>query len=331
MAQMFYGLNFLLPLRRIALNWKLHPTHRTEDGHLANVPFNLTLNRGETYIMKGIYCSEDTLSSSPPCITPGDSITNNFSGTTIEALNNPCSPLVVSIFYNAQYFNGVDSNIACCADNMIEMLWPDKHWGQSFHLLPQQHVIHGDFFKIIAKHDQTDIYLDGNLVASLDKHEVLDTLLFNPATATSNQPIFVSQYFRSSSIPPVSNQKTDPELLFVFPNNHRSLSTTFDFSSLAFPMAMDTGWFAITTPTTNIANIELDGMPVAASSFHPLPGNPAESYAYLPVSPAIHSLSSTQGSFHGIAYGGVVHGSCAYYLGNDANPYQNQHLYFHFH
>ena len=246
-------------------------------------------------------------------------MTNDFSGTKIRSTNNPCDPISVILFYNPEYFGGGHSQTytGCCADGMMENFWPDTHWGDSFWLLPEQHVSHGNMFKVFAKSNNTEVYLNGNLIATLAADQYFDTTLYAPHLLETSEDAFVSQFFISAHTINQSGDQTDPELLFVLPNNSQSTKGHFDFNGSDYSSAMDTVWLGVLTASGNIANVLVDGVALPSNVYTPFGSDPSHSWAYVPIDNQAHSITATQGSFQGLVVANVVQGSRSYYISTD--------------
>src|SRR5262249_12626194 len=125
-------------------NVTLTPTVTT-GSHLAGIPYSLTLNQGQTYLL------QNTVPTAASDLT----------GSHISA-NKP-----IAVF-SGHMAATIPTDTMCCADHLVEQLPPTAAWGKRFALVPLATRFKGDFFRFVAATDGTQIYLNGNLTATLN-------------------------------------------------------------------------------------------------------------------------------------------------------------------
>ncbi len=257
-------------------------------GHLANLPFTIVMNRGDTYQLRNT-----------------NNAPNDLSGTVITA-NYP-----IGVFGSHQCANVPSANPAqFFCDYLVEQLLPITDWGMNFVAMPLATRLNGDTYRIVAAQDKTTVRLNGTPIPRLlNRGEVYEQIVQGSAHITSDQPVLVAQYANSSDYDAVTD--SDPFMVLIPPTQ------LFDTQYFVFSMFSMTNGF-----TTNFLNvvapaamtngiIALDGIPI--SSFSPIPlGDPASGCygAQIGVMPGLHILLPKRGSLDG--FGVTVYGFAEY-------------------
>jgi hypothetical protein len=124
-------------------------------GHAANIPFNITLQKGQTY-------SAEAVSIMANLHLSGSTITSNF-------------PIAVTIHddsMNGEPYGG-------CADLMGDQLIPNQVIGTEYIIL-KGYLNGPDKIYVVAVQNNTQITVDGNLVATINATETFVHTLSNP-------------------------------------------------------------------------------------------------------------------------------------------------------
>ena len=111
-------------------------------GHPANVPFTITLNKGQTYVCRS---SEDNPAQRP--------------GGTIVTSNRP---ICISISDDSLYYPNYT-----CADTAGDQLIPDNNSGQDF-VVQKGYLYGSDIYYVFALEDNTRISVNGVVQATID-------------------------------------------------------------------------------------------------------------------------------------------------------------------
>ena len=160
-------------------------------GYPANVPFNITLNRGEAYLVQALSSDED------------------LTGSSIKATNTgSCNNFVV--------FSGtVCANVPDCryCDHLYEQMIPTKAWGKNYITTPLM-TRNGDQFRIVAKDNGTLVSINGGSPITLNAGQYSEQYLNQATYITSNNPICVAQYSRGSEC---DNTTSDPFMIILSP------------------------------------------------------------------------------------------------------------------
>lgn len=233
----------------------------TDGGLTAGVPFNVVLQQGEVYQLRSLVTNAD------------------YSGTKVTA-DKP-----ISVFGGAQCTNISGTFRAC--DHLVEQMPPLNSWGQSFLTVPLATRLQGDVFRFLAQNNGTTVSVNGVAVANLNAGQFFETILSSTTynRITSNEPILVGQYSRSSEVDGVVS---DPFFALVPPDEQflNSYVVSAGTPNIA------TNFLNITSPTANIGSVTVDGAVVSAALWEPIPST-SFSGAKVPVANGVHTITSS--------------------------------------
>ncbi len=258
-------------------NVEIIPATATIGGQAAVVPFNITLDTGESYQIKG----------------DGD-----LTGSQIRSLNG--AP--IAVFAGSQ-----QSIVATClngaADNHIyEQQLPEDSFSDLFYFVPFEGQ-GGDVVRVLFTEDNTTLYFDCNEITTLDRGEYYTGKIVSPTviTATANVSVFQlneSQTCNTSGI-------GDPNMLQVLPIRDKTREARFwapgEINGLGFSY-FNRHFVNIITRTDNVGEMELDGNDIT-NEFEPFAADPEWSSAQIQLpSTGAHQLTSTE-LFQAYSYG----------------------------
>ncbi len=276
------------------------PSVPTLNGGVPNVPFSLSLRKGDVYQMLA---------------------TRDLTGTKITSVNSAtgaCTKIAV--------FSGSSRVLIGCttnannnsSDNLFQQVYPTASWGKNYITAPLISRNY-DIFRIVLSNPNPatnpNVRLNGNPIPlSSFSNGFFEFSSQQPNVISADQPIQVVQYAVTehntlncgSDISDVG----DPEMIFLNPLEqtlyHVTLYSTGNFEILK-------SFINVVIKTAAVPTFMLDGKPY--DDFVPVPGNPLYSYAQIPVTsgPAdiqqatgnvngTHTLSAGDG-FNAIAYG----------------------------
>jgi hypothetical protein len=243
----------------------------TTGARTAGIPYNIVLNRFETYQLVS------------------DNIGDDTSGTTVV------SDKPVSIFSGARCTDVPTTSSAC--DHLVEHIPPTATWGTSFLTVSLATRTGGDFLRVVARDDNTDIFLDGAFAATINQG---DFHQFDLASGTfheigTSSPALVMQYSKGST---VDNVTSDPFMMMI-PPTEQFLNTYTLTTPAASPVAFN-NFINIAVPTADIAACTIDGGPFTAV-FTPI-GASGFSGAQESVAIGVHNLACPNG-FGAYSYG----------------------------
>ena len=234
--------------------------------HAANVPYTITLNKGQTYQL---------------FTTSGD-----LTGTEIVG----SAPIAV---FSGNRCGNVPPGVTAC-DYLVEQLTPTNTWGTSFVTLPLATRLRGDTFRYLASVDDTEVHVNGQVVATLNRGQVFEQLLTAASVITANQPILVAQFSNGTSFDGVTS---DPFMLLVPPSEQFVNRYTVTTPASGFRV----NYINVVASSAVKDSIRLDGAAIATDLFKPIAGSDFFG-AQLPVELGTHRLSGN-GAFGVFVYG----------------------------
>lgn len=224
-------------------------------GHPAGVPFTITLNRGETYMI---------------------AVAGEVTGTRIVA-TAPVS--VVAGVESAHVPNGY-----AYLDHIVEMLPPVSSWGKSFLTVPVAGRLKGDFFRVIAAENGTKVKINGTVVATLDAGSFYETNLMTRSQVETSAPALLSQFSPAATW---DNVDADPMQMLIAPTEQFLSQYSFSTPTTSFT----SNFVNVVVPSGEIASLRLDGNPVDSSKFSAI-GTSGFSGGQLPLTVGSHFMTS---------------------------------------
>ena len=255
---------------------EITPTKDLIGGQPGGVPFTITLNQGQTYLVQSL---------------------TDITGTRLATLNGStgdCSNFAV--------FSGCERTYVgkCGAgqDHLIQQMYPTKAWGKDFIFVPYQQRRGGDLIKIVASEDATTVNISGEPPVILNDGDSYQGVIDGVRTITSDQPISVTQFSKSADC---DGALGDPFMIALSPNQQLLNKITFS----AFPVFSPndfTYYVDIISPTAGVNGMILDGTNIGPQ-FNVVPGNPAFSYAQIVDLDTGNHLMQSDSGFIAYVYG----------------------------
>lgn len=271
--------------------------------HLAGITYQTdTLQKGEVYY-----------------VWTGNGSGDNFdlSGTAVQAQDNK----KIAVF-NGNSHTNIPINIRD-RDQIYSQAMPIQYWGTQFAIMSSKTTIDEqtgtweriDKIRVMALTDGTEIYIDGNLVHTIDfatNPKGIYEFDFGAKDQMTNYsgdghpyfegashyletscPAAVHQFFTSNRYDHNSGKycNGDPSELWVNPIEQNIAEITF----ATFQTAQVKNHFLnIVTKNSNVASVTLDGASIS-SQFAPLTGNNAYQFARMTINNGTHTLRADSG------------------------------------
>src|SRR5262249_27144534 len=153
-----------------------------------------TMNEGQTYLLQNT--------------TP--TTTSDLTGTRVSA----DKPIAV---FGAHQAPTIPAEAVCCADHIVEQLPPTSAWGKRFATIPPATRTKADCFRIIAANDNSEVYLNGSLTATLNHGQWIERIVQNPAEIIATGPIMVAQLSTSVFYDYPTTGDADPFMMIIPP------------------------------------------------------------------------------------------------------------------
>jgi hypothetical protein len=202
----------------------------------------------------------------------------DLTGTLIE------SDKAVAVFSGHQVAN-VNSSDVFFADFMVEQLTPIRRWGREFFPIRSATRSGGDTYRVIAAFDNTEVVLDGSVVATLGRGEFYETVI--PAVSAhikTSKRALVMQYANSSDFDGVVN--SDPFMTLVPARPHYSKQHVFCTPQQGFA----THYINVVVPVAAKNSVLLNGVAIGVPFFDI--GASGYAFAQKEIAAGIHTVTS---------------------------------------
>lgn len=216
---------------------EITPTLTTSDNRPANVPFTITLNKGDVYQV----CNQK------------DDMGKGLSGSQVRALNGK----KVAVFAGNRNSNVPDECYEGDADILYDVSYPVSSWGKIFVIRPFSGGNY-DLIKCTASKDDTKIYKNGTLLAVINAFESYEFVVDEKDGAfklETSEPTSVYQYMTSTFY---KTRRSDggPSYQYVAPVEQAIENITFSTMSNALVL---THYLNLVIKTTDVETITLNG------------------------------------------------------------------------
>lgn len=249
----------------------------------AGVPYTITLNQGQTYQLQSqggdLTGTRIRAAASNPCI--------RFAAYSGNIWQNVCASFGV---YGDLVLPGTQPPRTCASGNQLyDQLLPQRVWGQNYLVIPYATRLAGDLVRVTASANGTQIFLNGVLVANINQGQFFQTVVSQPVSITSNQPIQVAQISQTQA---TDNVDADPFMIILSPVEQSLNQITFT----AFPTSITAIRYIVTivTKTANVNRLRFDGQNIS-NTFQPVAVNPTFSFARNIIAQGNHTVTSDSG------------------------------------
>jgi len=272
----------------------------------------ITLNKGEVYLVQAS--------------VTGSINESDLTGTSVQ------SSKPVAVFSGHQKATvpvriGFDNP---SRDFLISQMPPVRTWGKNSFLTPFVSpsgitTLGTDLYRILAAYDSTDVYINGLKTVTLDKGGFYEGPLTEAAYITSNSPILVAQYKKTSNSNASQLKLGDPFFVVIPPKEqfmtyYKVINTqAYQSSGFFYEKVYDEHYITLVVPATARNEINLDGTNVPSNSFTRI-SNSDYYYANIKVDEGQHSVYSTE-EFGIIVYGFGSNNSYGYVGGLSFRPH----------
>lgn len=247
------------------------PSNELVGGHLAGVPFQVTLEAGEGYFV-------EALNTGP---------LGSISGTLVEATR------VIGVTNGARCSN--IPNLFGFCDHIFEVAQPTQTWGSRYLVANVPNRPTGSIYRVFASVDDTVIQVDGATQGTIDRGEFIQvgpTANDSIIESAGGEPIFVVQFMTSNQFG--GTGIGDPAMGNVTPPAQFKRDYTF---STVGGAQFSQHALTVIAADTDLAAITLDGTPIGSPLFTSI-GTSGFSVARVVIAEGSHATSSPNG--HGV-------------------------------
>jgi hypothetical protein len=249
--------------------------------HLAGVPYTITLDRLDAYqlMATGDLTGSSVVSDKPIAVFGG----------------NQCALIPAGEAY---------------CDHLTEQTPPLELWAGQSLAIPLATRNGGDTFRVLVAQDNTNVLFyqpSGYTILPMNAGEYVDMIMEGNSSLSANGPILVAQYSNGTTY---DGQLGDPSMMLL-PWQGRFLDG-YTFSTPTAGFVTNYVNIVAVSADAQAGSVLLDGMPVPAGSFTPMPGSPYDG-AQVAISAGAHTLQAPNplgmtvygfGSFRSYGYSG---------------------------
>ncbi len=262
---------------------EITPSAETLSGKKAQIPFTVTLSRGEVYQIQstGDLTGSRVISTKPVAVFGGSACASVPAGSDFS-------------------------------NHLFEEMYPLPAWGKQFVTIPLKSR-KGDTYRFLASEDSTTVEI-GEKQVHLNSGQFFECMLKAPTSVFASKPISIAQFSNSSSFD--KNENSDPFMIMLSPNEQMLHSVTFN----AFQSKVITAYYLnVLIPFAGHTLLQLDGKVVTTKA---VPGDTEYNFAQLAIGAGDHTLSCDSG-FIAYVYGYGVAESYGYSAGASIKAIQH--------
>ncbi|MDP2176395.1 MAG: PKD domain-containing protein [Bacteroidota bacterium] len=300
------------------------PTGASSRNSLANVPFQITLKKGQTF----------------QYMTTDRDLTGSFVRSKyIE------SKFAVFAGNRQTYTNRTNQNGTSCNsswDHTYEQLIPTVTWGKNYTSLPYRNNTKGYTLKIVAAENNTIININGNYHSTLNQSGFLTYEVYNESVVriSGSNRISVAQFALggySCQNHPTKLYIGDPSQLQLFPDEQFGNNATINTVSQV-PWWWNSNWYNwwwqqnspehyvnVLTKTIDTSYFTFDNKRIKASDWKSSNNLPDHHYAQIQMDTGSHHMNSPKG-FLSYVYGYGYFDGYAYAAAAKFDPIQNNFI-----
>ncbi len=239
---------------------------------IANTPYTVNLDSGECYQIKATGIGLD------------------LTGTIVEAANGTD---VFSIYSGHSFLKLLSTNNR---DPLYEVEYPINSWGKEYIVPPIKSVAFSQY-QVMAMHDNTIIYVNGDSVSMLNMGEIYEDTLVDPEVVIGSRPIKVVQFMPSSNA--TAPSYGDPSMAGINANEQMFLKT-ITFSQHP-GINLDSNFVIVLTRTDETNMVQLNNTTI--NGWKAVPYLQNYSYSTIYTDTGSHTLETSGCGFLAYAYG----------------------------
>lgn len=294
------------------------PTGASSRFSPANVPFQITLKKGQTFQ----YMTSD----------------RDLTGSIIRS-KYIYSKFSVFAGNRQTYTNRVINNQTCYSswDHDYEQMMPTVNWGQNYTAIPFKNNVKGYTLKIVAAENNSNIYINGSYLTQLNQGGYYTYQVYKDTIVrvTSNNRISVAQFALggySCQNHPTKYWIGDPAQVQLFPDEQFGTSATVNTVSQTPWWWWNNNWWwqqnspehyiNVMTKTQDTAFFQHNNVKLKNSAWKTAPNFSGYHFAQIQIDTGSHYIKSTKG-FLSYVYGYGWYEGYAYAAAANFRPIQN--------
>ncbi|ERM84255.1 hypothetical protein P872_15850 [Rhodonellum psychrophilum GCM71 = DSM 17998] len=265
----------------------------------AGAPINVTLNKGQSYQIKG---------------------TRDLTGSRVSVVGSDAENCKNIVVFGGNKMTSIGTDCeGTTGDHLFQQIYPTFAWGKEYIHIPFKGRTSGEMIKVLASENNTQVFVNGDLKSTLNAGKFVSFVFGQDefANITTSKPTAVTAFAKSQGCNiqngPLASLG-DPSMVTYSPNPQLIKRVVFSAVSV---VGIVNHYVNVITKTSGAANTLLDGSPIGGQ-FLPVPGNPEYAFAQVEISSGSHTLSNPEGLI-GYVYGSGFIESYAYAAGASLN------------
>ncbi len=267
--------SFVVVATADATEVEIIPAALTTGLHPAGTPYTVILDEGDIYQVQAL---------------------DDLTGSRVSTPNGE----KIAVFSGARQ-SYVGFNCSNPADNHLwEQSQPFSNWSDLYYFVPFKFQ-GGDFVRILAQGDATQVFFDCEPVTVLQAGEYYDTSISQPTVITSTGLVAVTQFNESQECN--ASGIGDPSMLQLLPTRNQAFYARWRATpgTTGSSSVITQHFTNIMMRTGDTDAIQLDGNSIE-NQFFPFPADTSYAYAQVSVPGGDHELQSSA-PFHAYHYG----------------------------
>ena len=233
---------------------EITPSRPTLGGRAADVPFTVTLNKGDVYQVLGAMI--------------GGSQGEDLTGSIVKSIPNPQGKCYPIGFFSGSTRTGLGCGTSngSSGDLLLQQVFPYSAWGRSYLTAPTSNSasissLHTNIFRVLVKDPATvvkrnNVTLTGLIVGRYYQYESNTADIIE-----SDKPVMVSQYMSSSGNCPNTGGLGDPSSFILSPKEQAIKGYTGFYRNSTFSITVN--YLTVILPTNGMNSLKVDGIPWA--------------------------------------------------------------------
>ena len=296
---------------------EITPTAPTKGGKAAGTAFTVNLTKGQVYQVQSVKAT-GTNNTDPAATSWATTGAKNgdLTGTRVRVINGCGKINVFSGNRSAHVTKGNCGSGVNGRDHLYTQVIPTLALGKDYVLMPFSGQTGGYAYKVIAANDNTKVYKNGTLVATIATkgewiYDHINTA--TPVCVTTDKPAYVAQYMKNGVCSGLTGTNGDPAV-FISPDINQRLIKTI--VGTATTSNMNKHWVNILIDQTAKNAVFLNGTKVSAASFTNVTTcNNKYAFAQLAVSNPSSNIIACDSGMIVVAYGVGPYESYSYSAG----------------
>ncbi|WP_161596723.1 Ig-like domain-containing protein [Chitinophaga vietnamensis] len=229
---------------------EITPSVPTLGGKPANVPFTVTLNKGEVYQVLG-------------AMQPDGNEGYDISGSHVRAVLNDagkCYPMAV-FSGSSRTALGCGGSLGSSGDNAIQQNFPSQAWGRKYLTAPTSNStaansLMTNIYRVLVKDPTVPVKKNGTALTGLINNRFYQFESNTGDVIESDAPVMVAQFMSSEGDCPGTNGLGDPEMIYLSPIEQGVKSVGLYRTTLE---AITINYLTLIVPTGGVSSLMIDG------------------------------------------------------------------------